>query len=178
MTDILTTVRWIVSSQCMGVTNRPTKATPSRDERDSSLESFSPVFEHLFTSSREVAALSLWCHGAPGDVVLLSTVLSRADDLQTSHYVSSDFKLQIQGSLRRGARLRTRPPSERRWPMSRCSTPRLTGRILRTPHFEGSHLGYPATFNDRFVAEGAMNIPDNLWSLYEGFAGRRYDDLL
>ena len=41
-----------------------------------------------------------------------------------------------------------------------------------TPYLKKAiHLAYLATFNDNFVAEGAMNIPDNPWSLYEGLAG-------
>jgi hypothetical protein len=60
MTDILTTVQWIISSQDMEG-NWPTKAMASWDERDSSLESNELVqyarFEHFSSSSREVTAL-------------------------------------------------------------------------------------------------------------------------
>lgn len=115
-------------------------------------------------------------------MILLSTVLSRADDLQTSYHLGSDFKSQIQGSLRRGADIVYETGLLRKG-VGLCHG--VGGSVYAllaasnsldsptdTPYLKKSvHLAHLATFNDRFVEEGDMKIPDNPWSLYEGLAG-------
>ncbi|TFK16901.1 hypothetical protein FA15DRAFT_676461, partial [Coprinopsis marcescibilis] len=146
-----------------------------------------------------VNELVQWCHGAPGAVILLSTMI-RLQSTESSYFkLDDDLQAQLRTSIQRGADVIYERGLLRKG-LGLCHG--VAGSVYallsaswildqdaaNTPHFKKAiHLANLATQVDKFVQDGATKVPERPWSLYEGMSsqGSRtgssmpgYDDLL
>ncbi|KDQ16403.1 hypothetical protein BOTBODRAFT_173276 [Botryobasidium botryosum FD-172 SS1] len=170
---ILRTAEWLMEVQNPNG-NWPTKAGPNHVGRPHGGEFDDELVQ--------------WCHGAPGVVILFSTILQRAEDFN----LSSSFADAFQNSLRRGAEL-TYQRGILRKGVGLChgvggnvyALLRAADALGESPPRHNSpasvdwasffgkavHLACVATKYDRMVEDGEMTLADAPYSLYEGLAG-------
>jgi len=170
---ILHTAEWLMNAQQPNG-NWPTKASQDPTGRSHSQDSDGELVQ--------------WCHGAPGPVILFSTILQRARDFNLSTSLSNAFK----DSLRRGAELTYQRGFLRKgvglchgvgssvYALLRAADAlgeTLSEHSSSTSAGETSffgkavHLAWMATKYDQMVENGEMTLADAPYSLYEGLAG-------
>jgi lantibiotic modifying enzyme len=123
-----------------------------------------------------------WCHGAPGAIILLSTVLIRSSSPHNLFNLNSDFKRDIIESVCRGADLIYERGLLRKG-LGIChgvagsvyaliSASSVLDSASDTRYLKKAvHLAHLATMAGKFVKDGEMRTLDRPWSLYEGLAG-------
>ncbi|KAF6752857.1 hypothetical protein DFP72DRAFT_990941 [Ephemerocybe angulata] len=139
-----------------------------------------------------------WCHGAPGAIILLSTVLSRACSpnpyytLQRDHVTRIQFAIEkaadlvhTQGLLRKGLGLCHGVSGSVYALLSASSALSIHYTAPDKPLKldlgaadadsgylkKAVHLAHLAIRAGQLTEAGEMRIPDRPWSLYEGMAG-------
>ncbi|KAK2467919.1 hypothetical protein APHAL10511_000214 [Amanita phalloides] len=166
--DILYTVEWLISVQ---------------DENGN----WPSSLKH-YASSNELVQ---WCHGAPGILILLSTLLKLANRSKNPFPVDDQMKDRIALSLHRGAVLVYERGFLRKG-IGLChgvagsvfallATADVSHEIKSRLGEEDNqpldylasavHLAMLATRVDELVDQREMGTPDRPWSLYEGMAG-------
>jgi len=121
-----------------------------------------------------------WCHGAPGFLILLSTLLRRAPSIGGDMKLSSALRDDIISSIERGAALVYSHGFLRKG-VGLCHG--VAGSIFallavsdtlpsNLNYFrQAVHLAHLATGYNELTRRGKMRTPDRKWSLYEGTAG-------
>lgn len=171
MDDILNTTEWLISLQ------------------DDTGNWPSSLKLHKRHSSNELVQ---WCHGAPGILILLATVLKLAHRHNNPLPVDDRMKASIASALHRGANLVYRHGFLRKG-LGLCHgiagsvyallavadvSNEVHTRLSESQAAQGLdylgaavHMSTLVAHVDEFVANGEMRIPDRPWSLYEGRAG-------
>lgn len=127
-----------------------------------------------------------WCHGAPGTLILLSTVLRLSRQKETFIPLSQEFEQRIISALHRGADLVYRRGFLRKG-IGLCHgvagsvfallavsdvLDTTSETVQQKPYLkEAVHMAYNAVFYESLTSQGEMKEPDRAWSLYEGAAG-------
>ncbi|TFK17167.1 hypothetical protein FA15DRAFT_711068 [Coprinopsis marcescibilis] len=168
ISDVILTVEWLVASQDPEG-NWPTKAGDERSQRHQGQEHINELVQR--------------CHGAPGTVILLSTMI-RLQSTEHSYFkLDDDLQAQLRTSIQRGADVIYERGLLRKG-LGLChgvagsvyallsASCVLDQDAANTPYFKKAiHLAHLATQVDKFVQDGAMKVPDRPWSLYEGMSG-------
>ncbi|KAF8627720.1 hypothetical protein AX15_004278 [Amanita polypyramis BW_CC] len=169
--DILYTIEWLISVQ---------------DESGNWPSSFKA--QKYRTLSNELVQ---WCHGAPGVLILLSTLFKLANRSDNPFPVDDQMKGSMARTLNRGAVLVYRHGLLRKGigichgvagsvyallaaaDVSKEIKLRLDGEAVQLSDYFAMaiHLSTLATLADELEEEGKMKTPDRPWSLYEGKAG-------
>ncbi|KAH6904189.1 lanthionine synthetase C-like protein [Coprinopsis sp. MPI-PUGE-AT-0042] len=161
--DIMSTIEWLSRLQT-GEGNWPSKAPRGRRSVD--------------------AELIQWCHGAPGVLILLATVLRLGSEndsatLQLSDGLRESFTVALKnganlvyekGLLRKGVGL-CHGVSGSVYALLAVSGVLDNPGQSETYFKRAVHLAHLGTFADEFVKKGEMSVPDRPMSLYEGLAG-------
>jgi len=121
-----------------------------------------------------------WCHGAPGILILLSTVL-RVLSHQSQIKGNETLVRKLNGALLRGADVVYQKGLLRKG-VGLCHS--VAGSVyallavsdvvnVKGEEFllKAAHLACLATFHEDMTTSKEMRIPDHPWSLYEGLAG-------
>lgn len=166
--EILGTIEWMLECQD-AEGNWPTQA-PGKNQV-------------LGRSSNELVQ---WCHGAPGTLLMLSTLLRLTRQKKTQIPLNEEFEKRIISAIHRGADLTYRHGLLRKG-IGLCHG--AAGSVFallavsdvldipsesvhQKPYLtEAVHLAYNAVFYESLTSRGEMREPDKPWSLYEGAAG-------
>jgi len=173
MTEMTGTLNWLVGQQDRSG-NWPTKAPSTRDTEIGDND------------------LVHWCHGAPGIIILLSTVVRRSLSLQERLPIENDLQEKLIESLRLGGRVVYRHGLLRKG-VGIChgvagsvyallaisdildhhsTTPAKPDQMPNKKYLSRAvHLAHVATTYETLTANGEMITPDRPLSLYEGLAG-------
>ena len=121
-----------------------------------------------------------WCHGAPGILMLLSTVL-RVLSHQSQTPGNEALVRKLNSALHRGADVVYRKGLLRKGVglchgvagsvyalLAASDVVDVKGEEL---FLKAVHLAFLSTFHEGMTKSKEMNIPDHPWSLYEGLAG-------
>ncbi|TFK34623.1 hypothetical protein BDQ12DRAFT_689289 [Crucibulum laeve] len=131
--------------------------------------------------SGRVSDLVQWCHGAPGILILLSTVLRSSRKKYNRMPLDKHLEHKIITSLQHGATLVYRHGFLRKgvgichgvagsiYALLAVSDAIDTSNTSALGH--AVRLAHIATKYESYISEGEMTVPDHPWSLYEGLAG-------
>ena len=190
MSAILQTIEWLISLQDASG-NWPSSARQSsrRASEENELVQYvsaPPVsFSTRLTRYRCLPInSSSWCHGAPGTIILLSTLLRRAPSIEGSAQLSHTLRDKIVASLHRGAALVHTRGFLRKgvglchgvagsvFALLTASDALSADPTQSAVYFQQAvHLAHLATKYAELTRSGEMRTPDSKWSLYEGTAG-------
>ncbi|KAF8815966.1 hypothetical protein BYT27DRAFT_7078383 [Phlegmacium glaucopus] len=165
--DIIHTILWLVDCQDESG-NWPTKCATNRVQSGGSSGS------HLVQ----------WCHGAPGIIILLATVLRIFKENRESIPMNDAVTAKIRTAIRCGAALIYKCGLLRKgvglchgtagsvYALLSASAVLDTPESSNRPIFiQAVHLAHLATFHRKMTVSKQMSLPDHPWSLYEGLAG-------
>lgn len=177
---IVQTVAWLLSLQDADG-NFPHKASTSVWSVGEDL------VQYVCHSQRKVRAEAFiivrWCHGAPAVLILLSTLLRRADASEiVGAAVSADLRVALREGLERGAELvHTRGLLRKGVGLCHGVGGSVFALLAAADALDeaggrrwlcaATHLALLATEWRQLTEAGEMNVPDHRWSLYEGATG-------
>ncbi|TFK17678.1 hypothetical protein FA15DRAFT_675912, partial [Coprinopsis marcescibilis] len=161
ISDVILTVEWLIASQ-----------DPEGDERSQ-------------RNHREehVNKLVQWCHGAPGAVILLSTMIWLQSTEHRYFKLDKDLQAQLHTSIQQGADVIYERGLLQKG-LGLCHS--VAGSVntllsalcvldqdaANMPYFtKAIHLAHLVMQVDKFVQDGAMKVQDRPWSMYEGMSG-------
>ncbi|KAF9004573.1 hypothetical protein BDQ17DRAFT_1241177 [Cyathus striatus] len=165
--DIVATVDWLIA--CQDKTGNWPSTAPGKQE----LQEDDPD---------EAGELIQWCHGAPGILILLATLIRRSKEADHEFWLSSTFEDKVHASISHGASIVYHHGLLRKG-VGLChgiagSVFALLAAADASKETENHkylsralHLAHLATQHHAFTSEGSMRVPDHPWSLYEGMAG-------